>query len=113
MQIAKMTKQETVTLDFSSEFPDVPEGEATLNVTFDPSKITAAKSQEIEAKGESLEVLVDGVLELVISWDLMDGKKVVALDRDTLMNTPAIVLGLVLNGISEEIAKKAEAEGKA
>jgi hypothetical protein len=113
MQIAQMTKQEKVTLDFSSQFPDTPPEEATLNVTFDPSKMTAARSNEIEAKGDSLEVLVDAVLDLVSEWDLMDGKKVVPLTHASLMNTPSIVLGLVLSGVSEQVAKKAEAEGKA
>jgi hypothetical protein len=115
MKASALVKQERLTLLFEDDPKDpTPEEERTLNVTIDPSILTAALEAEINAKGESMEVIVDAVCALIAEWDLVDDKKkVIPLKHDALKSVPSVVLVKILNEISKNVAENAKQEGKA
>jgi hypothetical protein len=113
MQIKTVVQPEDLELDFSSEYPDLPKEEVTLNVTYDPSVMTPNTEVSLRKTEENASVIVGMLLKMILKWDLMDGKKVVPLTEEALMDLPFEVLGLVITGISKHVQEKAEAEGKA
>lgn len=112
MKASTLIKSEEVVLIFDG---DGPEEDRTLNLTVNPGALTPAKEAAIRASDDDdSEPLATLVMELVSEWDLFDDEgALVGLDKDSLMNTPIIVLALVIDGIGREFQAKAAAEGKA
>jgi len=112
MKASTLVKTEEVVLIFDG---DEPEEDRTLHLKVRPGVLTPAREAEIRAVDEdsASEPLVELMSELVIEWDMNDDNGVlIPLTREGLMNTPIIVLGLVMSGISEDFAARADEEGK-
>lgn len=114
MKASRLIKQEQLAI-FLGDDPEAEDAaDDTLNVTVNPGVLTPAKDAAIRASDDNdTGPIVDLLLDIVVEWDLVDDEGVVVpLTKPVLMDTPIIVLALTLNGISEELRKKAEAEGK-
>jgi hypothetical protein len=112
MKASRLVQTEEISIIFEG---DEPVEDRTLNLTVNPGKLTPAQEAAIRAADDNAtEPLVDLILDIVEKWDLLsDEGEVIPLTKDSLMNQPIIVLGMVLNGVSEELQKQAQEQGKA
>lgn len=116
MKASTLIRTEKMQLIFEAEpGDDTPEEDRTLNLTVNPGALTPAKEAKIrEADDEDSAPLAALLTDLVSEWDMLDEEgQVIGLDLESLMNTPTIVLALVVNEIGKHLEAKAAEQGKA
>lgn len=117
MKASQLIKHESIVLVFPDDPADpTPEEDRTLNVKVSPGAMTPNRQKQVESIDEDsadVEPLVDLILDLVVEWDLLDDKgKVIPLTKAKLMDTPVIVMMLVLNEVSTVLQQSADEAGK-
>lgn len=114
MKASKLIKQEEVTVDFSEEGVEATEDDL-LHLTINAGAMTPKMIQDFtSASDEDVQPLVDGILGVIVKWDLMDDQgEVIPLTQDGIENQPIVVLGAILTKTGEALADRAKEQGKA
>lgn len=113
MKASQLIQTQKMTVVF--EDLEGPVEDRTINVTVNPGSLTPAKQARLQAADEDdSATLAEMIADLISEWDLLgDDGEVIPLTLESLMNTPILVLAMVLNAVTEEFQAGASEEGKA
>jgi hypothetical protein len=80
-----------------------------LKITYKPSEMTPAKESMLQLTDneDKTAVLVTILCEALVSWDIMDGEKALAIKPDLVSTLPSALLLHIWDGMQEDMRPKA------